>query len=153
MEDLQGIIRTHRFFAGLGEPFIELICGCAKNAVFEAGEYLFHEGEEADHLYLIRHGRVALQLSAPGLGTMTFQTLNPDEIVGASWVVPPYRWTHDARALELTRAIAMDARCLRGKCEQDHDLGYELMKRFVPVLSERLHRTRMQMLDVYGSGR
>jgi CRP/FNR family cyclic AMP-dependent transcriptional regulator len=64
--------------------------------------------------------------------------------------VPPYRWTYDARALELVRAIAMDATCLRDKCEADHDLGYELMKRFMPVMVERLHSTRLQMLDVYG---
>ena len=151
MENLERIIREHRFFAGLSDPFIDLVCGCAKNVAFKAGEYLFHEGEEADHLYLIRHGRVALEAVAPGRGTLTFQTLNPGEIVGVSWLVPPYRWAYDAKALELTRAIAMDARCLRGKCEEDHDLGYELMKRFVPVLRERLQGTRMQMLDVYGT--
>ena len=68
-----------------------------------------------------------------------------------SWLIPPYRWTYDAQALELMRAIAMDADCLRGKCEADHDLGYDLMKRFVPVLVERLQATRLQMLDVYGT--
>ena len=73
-------------------------------------------------------------------------------VVGVSWLVPPYRWTYDAKALELTRAIAMDAGCLRAKCEQDHDLGYEVMKRFVPILVERLQATRLQILDVYGGG-
>lgn len=67
-----------------------------------------------------------------------------------SWLVPPYRWTYDAKALELTRALAIEAKCLRGKCEADHDLGYEMMERFMPVLVERLHAARLQMLDVYG---
>jgi CRP-like cAMP-binding protein len=93
---------------------------------------------------------VALEMSAPGRGTMTFQTLHEGDIVGVSWLLPPYRWRYDARAVELVRAIGMDAKCLRGKCDTDHDLGYEMMLRFVPVLVERLQSTRMQILDVYG---
>jgi len=152
MEGLERIIMEHPFFAGLQEGFCQLVCGCAENARFEAGQYLFREGEAASKFYLLRHGRVALEIAAPGRGAVTFQTLDAGEIVGVSWLIPPYRWSYDAKALELTRAIAMDAVCLRGKCEEDHDLGYELMKRFVPVLVERLQGTRMQILDVYGSG-
>ena len=151
MEGLERIIREHRFFAGLNEDFCQLVCGCAKNVRFEEGQYLFREGESADWFYLIRHGRVALSVTMPGRGAITFQTVGVGEIVGLSWLVPPYRWSYDARALELTRAIALDAGCLRNKCEQDHDLGYEVMKRFVPVLVERLQATRLQILDVYGS--
>ena len=114
------------------------------------GQYLFREDDPADWFYLIRHGRVALAVMMPGRGSITFQTVGVGEIVGVSWLVPPYRWTYDAKAIELTRAIAMDAGCLRGKCEQDHDLGYEVMKRFVPILVERLQATRLQILDVYG---
>ena len=149
MEGLERIVREHPFFSGMKEEFLELISGCAKNVRFEAGQYLFHEGQPADQFYLLRSGRVALQISAPER-TLTVQTVGEDEIVGASWLVPPYRWGFDAKALELTRAIAMDAACLRGKCEGDHDLGYELMKRFMPILIQRLHATRLQILDVYG---
>ncbi len=149
-KSLERIIREHPFFAGLDEAFIELVCGCAKNVRFEAGQYLFHEGGPADQLYLIRHGRVALEMSAPGRGTLTIQTLGEGEIVGVSFLFPPYRWTSDARALDLVRAISMDATCLRNKCEADHSLGYEVMKRFVPVLVGRLQATRMQALDLYG---
>jgi len=151
MEGLERIVREHPFFAGLEEGFCNLICGCAKNVRFEAGEYLFHEGGAADQFYLIRHGRVALGLTAPGLGAVTFNTLRDGEIVGESWLVPPYRWTYDAKALEFTRAIAMDASCLRQKSEADHDLGYEMMKRFMPVLVQRLHAVQLQVLDVYGT--
>ena len=149
MEGLERIVREHPFFSGMKEEFLELISGCAKNVRFEAGQYMFHEGQPADQFYLLRSGRVALQISAPER-TLTVQTVGEDEIVGASWLVPPYRWGFDAKALELTRAIAMDAACLRGKCEGDHDLGYELMKRFMPILIQRLHATRLQILDVYG---
>ena len=149
MEGLERIVREHPFFSGMKEEFLELISGCAKNVRFEAGQYVFHEGQPADQFYLLRSGRVAIQISAPER-TLTVQTVGEDEIVGASWLVPPYRWGFDAKALELSRAIAMDAACLRGKCEGDHDLGYEMMKRFMPILIQRLHATRLQILDVYG---
>lgn len=150
VEGLERIIREHPFFAGLDEDYCTLVCGCAKNVRFEAGQYLFHEGAPADQFYLLRHGRVALEVKAPGRGAVTFQTITEGQIVGVSWLIPPYRWSYDARALDLVRAIAMDAACLRKKCEADHDFGYEMMKRFVPVLVERLQATRLQILDVYG---
>lgn len=151
MENLERILSEHPFFAGLDESFIKLACGCAKNVRIEAGQYVFHEGAAADHFYLIREGRVALQVSAPGRGAATFLTLGRGEVFGVNWLVPPYRWVYDARALEATRAIAMDAHCLRNKCEADHDLGYDIMKRLMPVLIERLHTTRLQFLDLYGA--
>ena len=150
MEGLERILKQHPFFAGLDDAFCNVVCGCAKNVSFQADQYLFHEGEPADWFYLLRHGRVALQIAAPGRGALTFQTVSEGEIVGVSWLVPPYRWSNDAKAIELTRAIAMDAACLRRKCESDHDLGYEMMKRFMPVLIQRLQAARLQILDVYG---
>lgn len=151
MEDLTGIILGHRFFADLEPAYGRIICGCAKNVRFEAGEYLFRAQAPANELYLLRHGRVALEVTAPDRGTLTFQTLGAGEILGLSWLIPPYRFSYDARALELVRAIAIDAACLRGKCEADHDLGYEMMKRITPVLLQRLQATRLQILDVYGT--
>jgi CRP/FNR family transcriptional regulator, cyclic AMP receptor protein len=151
IEGLERIIGEHPFFAKMEKHFLDIVVGCAKNVRFEAGQYLFHEGEPADQFYLVRHGRLALQINSPGRGALTFQTLSEGEIVGISWLIPPYRWAYDAKALELTRAIAMDAACLRGKCEADHDLGYDMMKRFMPVLIQRLQAMRMQILDVYGT--
>jgi CRP/FNR family transcriptional regulator, cyclic AMP receptor protein len=151
MEGLERILREHPFFANLEQGFTKLVCGCAKNVRFEAGEYLCREGQPADEFFLLRYGRVALELTAPGRGAITFQTLGPGEIVGISWLIPPYRWNYDAKALELIRALAMDGACLRGKCETDHDLGYEMMKRFVPILVQRLQATQLQILDVYGT--
>jgi CRP-like cAMP-binding protein len=148
MEGLKRIVQEHPFFAGLSEPFIDLIAGCAKNVVFETDQYLFQEGQCADQFYLIRSGHVALQYSAPER-TVTVQTVGEGDVVGASWLVPPYRWVSDAKALERTRALVMDATCLRGKSEADHELGYEMMKRFMPILIQRLHATRLQILDVY----
>jgi len=149
-QGLGDIIQTHRFFKELDPSFSELVSGCAKNVRFGAGSYLFHEGDEASAFYLIRHGRVSLEIKAPGRQPMQFMTVGEGEIVGISWLVPPYRWSYDAKASVLVRTISLDAVCLRDKCEADNHLGYELMKRFVPALAERLHTTRLQLLDLYG---
>ena len=111
---------------------------------------MFHEGGAADEFFLVRHGKIALEIDAPGRAPIVFETVGVGDFVGASWLIPPYRWAFDARAVELTRATSIDAACLRGKCEADHDLGYEMMKRFLPPLVKRLHATRLQLLDVYG---
>lgn len=150
MEGLEHILREHPFFAGLDPAHNRLISGCARNHRFNAGHFLLREGDSANEFFLIRHGKVALEIVAPGQAPIVVATLGAGEIVGTSWLIPPYRWTFDVRAVELTRAIGMDARCLREKCEADHDLGYELMKRFLPVFVKRLEATRLQLLDVYG---
>lgn len=150
MEGLERILAEHRLFHDLGKPFVDLAAGCAKNAVFRQDEYLFRADDPADWIYLVRHGRVALEVVTPGRGAVVFETLGEGEVVGLTWLLPPYRWGYDARAAELTRTIALDARCLRDKCEADHDMGYEILKRFLPALVQRLQTTRMQMLDVYG---
>ncbi|PPD44467.1 MAG: Crp/Fnr family transcriptional regulator [Methylocystis sp.] len=151
MENLERILAAHPFFAGLDGEFCTLACGCAKNARFDAGQFICHEGDSADQFFLVREGRVALQVSAPGRGASTFLTLGPGEVFGVNWLVPPYRWTYDAKAIAPTRAISMDAACLRNKCEANHSLGYDVMKRLMPVLVERLHTARVQMLDLYGA--
>jgi CRP/FNR family transcriptional regulator, cyclic AMP receptor protein len=149
MEGLERIVREHPFFAGMKEEFTDLLSRCAQNVCFEAGQFLAREGETAKEFYLLKSGRVALKIRAPER-SITIQTVSANEIVGASWFVPPYRRGFDAQALELTRAIALDADCVRNKCDENHDLGYEMMKRFMPVLIQRLQATRMQVLDVYG---
>lgn len=153
MHTLEPILAGHPFFAGLHERHLRLLVGCASNVRFDAGEFLLKQGEEADRFYLIRSGKAALEVYAPGQGSITIQTIGEGEIVGWSWLTPPYRWHLDGRALELTRAIAIDGACLRGKCEADHELGYELHKRFTPIIVQRLQATRLQLLDIYGSRR
>jgi CRP/FNR family transcriptional regulator, cyclic AMP receptor protein len=145
------LICEHPIFAGMPPDYCELIGGCAKNVRFDSGAYLFREGEPADEFFLVRHGRIALEIVAPGRGPLRFSTVNSGEIAGESWLIPPYRWLYDARALELTRALSIDARCLRDKAEENHDFGYEMMKRFMTMLVQRLHAAQLQMLDVYGS--
>lgn len=150
MKGLEPILHQHPFLAGLPEEHIALLTGCARNVRFDAGEYLFHAAEQANEFFLIRHGRVALEVHAPAHDPIVVATLGEGEIVGASWLVPPYHWMFDARAATLVRALGVNAACLREKCETDHHLGYEMFKRFAPVLVKRLQATRLQILNVYG---
>ena len=150
MEGLARILSDHPFFVDLSQEHRQILAGCTKNHRFNAGQFLFHEGEPANDFFLIRHGKIALEIMAPSNAPVVFETLQDGDFVGASWLVPPYRRLFGARAVELTRAISMDAACLREKCEADHHLGYEMMKRFLPILVGRLHATRLQILDAYG---
>jgi CRP/FNR family cyclic AMP-dependent transcriptional regulator len=150
VEGLERIVLAHPFFAGLEAELGALVTGCARNLRFSPGQYLGHEGDPANEFFLIRHGKVALEILPPGQPAIVFATQGENEIAGASWLVPPYRWRFDARATELTRVIGINAQCLRDKCEADHHLGYAMMKRFLPVIMQQLDETRLQILDVYG---
>jgi CRP/FNR family cyclic AMP-dependent transcriptional regulator len=150
MRTLEGILAQHPFFSGWDPRYFQLAVGCASNVRFNAGEFLFHAGKEANTFYLIREGKVALEVVVPGRGGVTVQTLGGGEMLGWSWLIPPYHWRFDARAVELTRAIALDGKCLRGKCEQDPVFGYDLVKRVTSSVGERLDATRLRLLDMYG---
>jgi CRP/FNR family cyclic AMP-dependent transcriptional regulator len=149
VETLERIIEEHRFFHGMEERHIDLITGCAKNVRFEDGGIIFREGDEANEFYFIREGMVAVELMVPQKGFIRVQTIGEGDVLGWSWLVPPYRWRFNARACKSTRALAFDGKCLRTKCEQDHDLGYELLKRFAYIVTERLDATRLQLIDLY----
>lgn len=150
MTSLVPLLAEHRFFRGLGDETLELVAGCAKNARFDRDDYLFERDQEANDFFLLRHGHVALEMDVE-YGPRVVSTMGPGEILGWSWLIPPYAWHFSARAVELTRVLAIDGACLREKCEADHDLGYELLKRFAHDLESRLDRAWLQMVDVYGT--
>jgi CRP-like cAMP-binding protein len=150
MGTLDSILAEHPFLKGLAPPQIELIAGCASNVRFNKGDYIFREDEEADRFYLIRHGLIALDVFVPQRGPVTIDTIQEGEVLGWSWLFPPYRWHFDARALQLTRAVAFDGKCLREKCDKDSRLGYELVMRFSQIIMQRLQSARLQLLDLYG---
>ncbi len=151
METLERIISEHPFFAGLDAAFTELMVGCAANVRFRKGDFIFREGDPANSFYLIRHGRVSVEIFAPQYQPIVVATLEEGEILGWSWLLPPYQWKHQARALDDVRAITLDGKCLRQKCEQNHDLGYEVLKRFARIIEQRLESTRLQLIDVYAA--
>jgi CRP/FNR family transcriptional regulator, cyclic AMP receptor protein len=149
METLERIIEEHPFFAGLDGGFTALMVGCASNVRFKSGEYILREGDPANTFYLIRAGKVAVEVLAPQCKPIVVATLEEGEILGWSWLLAPYLWKFHARAMQDVRAIALDGKCLRKKCEENHDLGYEVLKRFTQIIEKRLEATRLQLLDVY----
>jgi CRP/FNR family cyclic AMP-dependent transcriptional regulator len=149
METLERIIAEHPFFHGLDKDFIALMVSCASNVRFKAGTYILKEGDPANTFYLIREGKVAVEVLAPQHKPIIVATLSVGEILGWSWLLPPFQWKFHARAVDDIRAIALDGKCLRTKCEENHDLGYEVLKRFVQIMEQRLEATRLQLLDVY----
>jgi CRP/FNR family transcriptional regulator, cyclic AMP receptor protein len=150
---LETVLAEVPFLEGLDDAQLALIAGCGSNVRFREGETLFREGDPADTFYVVRHGHVALETFVPTRGPMVIETIESGEALGWSWLFPPYRWHFDARALSLVRATAFDGACLRGKCDDDPALGYELMQRFALLLIERLQWTRLRLLDLYGNGR
>jgi CRP/FNR family cyclic AMP-dependent transcriptional regulator len=137
-------------FEGMEPAQLELIAGCARNRVVDRDAYLMREGEPANEFFVIRHGSVALETYVPQRGGLTIETLHDGDLLGWSWLVSPHRTAFDARALEAAHVVAFDGACLRGKFADDPRLGYELMKRFLPLVVERLQATRLRLLDVYG---
>jgi CRP/FNR family transcriptional regulator, cyclic AMP receptor protein len=150
MRTIEELLEEAPAMQSLAPQHRAVIAGCGRNSVFEPGEYLMREGDPADIFYVIREGSAALETFVPQRGAVTIQTLDDGELVGWSWLVPPYRVAFDVRALTRIHAIAFDGACLRGKSEQDPALGYDLLKMFAAVIVARLQRTRVQLLDVYG---
>lgn len=150
METLEPLLAKHPFFKDLSGRFPGILAGCASNVIFEAGDTIFREGGEADKFYLIREGHVAVEVCLPAGDPVILQTLGEGDVLGWSWLVEPYLWAFDARAVERTRALALDGVCLRRKCDENAELGYAMLKRFSIVMARRLQAARMQILDVYG---
>jgi CRP/FNR family transcriptional regulator, cyclic AMP receptor protein len=150
MKNIEELLSTHPFFEGLPEADLQVIAGCASNMHFDAGQYLFKEGDPANRFFAIREGSVAIEIFVPERGAVPVQTVGEGEIVGWSWLFPPYVWRFDARAVTGVRTTSFDGACLRKKAESDPRLGYELMKRLARIMSLRLDATRHQLLDIYG---
>ena len=140
METLERIIAEHSFFAGLDQAFLNLVVGCASNVRFEPGTCIFKEGGEANAFYLIGKGKVALEIVARPHKPIFVDTFDAGDILGRSWLLPPFQWKFNAHARTALRAIAMDGKCLRTKCEENHDLGYEVLKRFSHIIERRRKR-------------
>jgi CRP/FNR family transcriptional regulator, cyclic AMP receptor protein len=150
MRTIEEIVGSTALFDGMPAGDLELIAGCGSNVHFDDDAFLFRDGDEADVFFVLRQGRIALETFVPARGAVTIETLEAGEVLGWSWLFPPFRWHFDARALSPVRATSFDAACLRGKCERDPRLGYNLMSRFAQITIERLQATRLRLLDVYG---
>lgn len=151
LRDLGETLAGQPFFEGFEPEQVAFLVGCSSNLVFQPGEFLFKEGETADAFYLLREGKVAVETVSPGAGPLTLVTVGRGDVLGWSWIVSPFVHRSDARAIERTRVLSIDAVCLREKLESDHELGFRLLTRFVATMAQRLESARMQLLDLYSN--
>jgi CRP/FNR family cyclic AMP-dependent transcriptional regulator len=147
---LETAIAQHPFLEGLSAKHLKILAEVAMFKEFPEGQLIFSEGDPANRFYLIQKGRVAVESHGRDANTAPIQTIGAGDVLGWSWLFPPYHWHFDARALELTKALFFYGTRLREACEEDHDLGYELMKRTAAVVIKRLQATRRELLNATG---
>ena len=148
MNELQQIVTAHALFGGMKPQHLATLADEAKKGEYKAGDTLFRQGEPANQFYLILSGKVSLEAHEPGGGTVPVQTLGPGELLGWSWLFPPFVWNFQARAVERTAVVALSGGHLLSSAEQDHEFGFELMKRVAQVVIKRLQTARKQLLDL-----
>lgn len=149
-EELRAALKTIPWFQEIDIKHFDSLCGIAFVKEVEAGHELFREGDKEDFLYIVLEGRVAVELFVPGRGRMRIFTAEPMDVIGWSSVTPVIRQrTASARAVLPGRLVALDAKQLRQLCDQDHDLGYIVMRRLANVVASRLLVTRLQLLDIF----
>ncbi|BCJ33388.1 hypothetical protein Athai_08910 [Actinocatenispora thailandica] len=144
-------LATHPFLAGIPDDQLAAVATVTRPLRLPPGSRVFREGEPAARCWLIHTGLVRLDTLVPGRGHVTVETLGAGTVLGWSWLCPPYRWHFGAEATETTHTSEIDGGQLRRLCDDDPDLGYAIMSRFLPVLLDRLQHTRMRLLDLYRS--
>ena len=147
-QTLADTITGHRLFRELEPRYLALLAEVAMFKEFPAGEIIFREGDPANRFYLVLDGAVALESASPDRPPVVLQTIGRDDVLGWSWLFPPYYWHFDARAITPTKAIFFYGTWLRESCERDRDFGYEMINRMSAVMIERLQATRKKLAEV-----
>jgi CRP-like cAMP-binding protein len=144
-----GVSTHHTFLERLGEPHCARLVAVAKRFRCNPGEFLAREGQPASAFYLIESGHVGISSHLGARGELLIQTLAAGDVVGWSWLLPPYLWQFDARAGDAVAGLSLDAAWLRKQCEEDHELGYHVLRQLLEVVSSRLVASRIRHLDIY----
>ena len=150
MKDFEEVLAGHPLFRDLAPEHLQVLLSCACMSTLNEGEYLFREGDGSSRFYAVIDGRVALELHVPGRGPVVLQTLGAGELIGWSWLVPPFRKQFDARAVQKCRLVQVEGDKVRTECQRDSNLGYALLSRVSQVMSQRLQATLLQLVDMYG---
>ena len=146
-KSIETLIGEQELFKGLAPRYLGLLAEAAMLKEFTAGEVIFREGDPANRFYLILNGEVALESTTGERAPVVLQTIGANDVLGWSWLFPPYYWHFDARAVTPTKAIFFYGTWLRENCERDHDFGYEMLKRMSAVVIQRLQATRKKLAE------
>lgn len=151
MKELEPALASHRFLQGMNSEFLGQLAECARTVEFESGQFILRQGEPAREFYLIRSGKVTIELFSSEGGPVVIQTLGEGDVLGWSWLIHPYQWRFDARALEAGEAIALDAEALKTAFVKFPPFGYEILQRFVCIIADRLEAERFKLVNLYGA--
>lgn len=151
IHSVRDLLAAHPIFGGFDPAALDEIAGCATNAHFAPGQVIFREGDAAERVYVLRRGDVALEISAPGKASMTVETRHAGDVLGWGWLGPDHRAMVDARALTEVSAVGLDAGCVRRKCDAQPELGYRMLKTWLPRLAATVRAQRLRLLDLYGT--
>jgi CRP/FNR family transcriptional regulator, cyclic AMP receptor protein len=141
----------HAFVRGMPPDYVARLADAAVAVSVPAGHRFFDEGGRATKFWLVTAGHVALDLRKPGQANLIVETMGGDDVVGLSWLSPPYEWQFGAVAVEATAAFEMDGAAVIALCDGRPEFGYEVTRRMAAVASRRLHATRIRLLDLYGA--
>lgn len=152
MSDFKAALADHNFGREMGDEHLERMLDCVIGETeFEDDEVIFRAGSQAYRVYLLLEGEVALEVHSPARPHRILQTVAGGETLGWSWLFEPYRWTFDARAITPSKALVLDGSKIRTCIEDEPDLGVLVIKRIASLVVDRLHATRLQLLDLYAS--
>ena len=151
METIEALLAEHPFFKGMTPQHLATVAACGRWEQFKAGDFLCRGVDEALDFYVILSGSVSVEIFSARRGPVTTTTLEEGEVLGWFWFDKPLHWHLDARARQVTRVVVLDVKSLIQKCEEDHNLGYELMKRYAQYLAVQFRVTKLQLVDMYGT--
>ena len=146
-DDIIKYLQSHTIFSDLEPAHIEVLADYAEEKAFSAQQLLFNQEETAEHFYILIDGAIEVEVPAIAGPNLVVQLLGADDVLGWSWLIPPYKWTFEAKARADSKVLVFDGKNLLQHCEKDHHFGYSLMKRFAGLMSERLHAARLKMMD------
>lgn len=142
------LLAASPFLNRLDPRHLRTMAECAMQTSFKGGEAIFFEGDVANRFYLVLEGTVALESRSRERDPIRIQTVGAGDVLGWSWLFPPYLWHFDAHAIDPVKVVFIYGSRLREHCEDDHDFGYELVKRMAEVMMRRLQATRWQLFEI-----
>lgn len=142
---------AHAFLRGMPASYVAVLASACRMTTVPEGHIFFSEGGAASRFWLISTGHVALEVQSPGHGRLIIETLGQGDLLGLSWLAPPFQWQFGARAVQDCQTFELNAAQVRAACDQDPGLGYQLLRRVMSAASSRLQAARIRMLDLYAA--
>jgi len=144
---LKQVLSEAPVFGGMSDDFIERLAGHGAERSVENGEVLFRIGEPAKNFYLLIDGEVSIEIPALTGPTLQVQRLKPVRVLGWSWLLPPFKWSFNARAETDSKVVEFDGEAVLKDCEANPEFGYEVIKRFSALMAERLDAAHRKMME------